>query len=176
MPRALTRFAVSPWAGGLLLGFLHFARRVVDAHTFVIERFDEGIQLSSGWFLSQGEVPLRDFYQPYGPAFGVPGTIARWLFGDGLFADRLVYMLAPAALTVVAYVFMTRRRGWRWGLALAVLTLPSSVPRYAMCWLAIFVALLIAQRAIDATRERSFRAGIVARPWLFLGAGCVMAT
>jgi hypothetical protein len=160
----------------MLLGILHFARRVVDALTFPIQRFDEGIQLSSGWFISQGEVPLRDFYQPYGPGFGVPGTIGRWLFGDGLFADRLVYMLAPAALTTVAYVFMTRRRGWRWGLVLAVLTLPSAVPRYAMCWLAIFAGLLLAQRAMDSTRERSFAAGVAARPGLFLAAGCVMAT
>src|SRR2546423_1605257 len=140
MPRALTRFAASPWAVGLLLGLLHFARRVVDALSFPIQRFDEGIQLSSGWFMSHGEVPLRDFYQPYGPGFGVPGVIGRWLFGNGLFADRLVYFLAPPALTTVAYVFMARRRGWRWGLALALLTLPSSVPRYAMCSLAILAA------------------------------------
>src|SRR3954462_6829157 len=139
MRRRVAGLGTAPWAVGLLTGLLHFARRVVDALSFPIQRFDEGIQLSSGWFLSQGDVPLRDFYQPYGPGFGVPGTIGRWLFGDGLFADRLVYMLAPAALTAVAYVFMTRRRGWRWGLALAVLTLPSAVPRYAMCWLAIFV-------------------------------------
>ncbi|MEA2435929.1 MAG: hypothetical protein QOF65_485, partial [Thermoleophilaceae bacterium] len=173
---ALARFAASPWAVGLLLGLVHFARRVVDSLSFPIQRFDEGIQLTSGWFISQGELPLRDFYQPYGPGFGVPGTIGRWLFGDGLFADRLVYMLAPAALTTVAYVFMTRRRDWRFGLVLAVLTLPSSVSRYAMCWLAIFVGLLLTQRAIHATRERSFAAGVAARPWLFLAAGCVMAT
>ena len=173
---ALARFAASPWGVGLLLGLVHFARRVVDALSFPIQRFDEGIQLSSGWFMSQGELPLRDFYQPYGPGFGVPGTIGRWLFGDGLFADRLVYMLAPAALTTVAYVFMTRRRDWRFGLVLALLTLPSAVPRYSMCWLAIFVGLLIAQRAIDGARERSFAAGVAARPWLFAAAGCVMAT
>src|SRR5919201_1115203 len=105
---ALTRLSASPWLVGLLLGGLHFARRVVDSLSFPIERFDEGIQLSSGWFISQGYVPLRDFYQPYGPGFGVPGAVGRWLFGDGLFADRLVYMLGPAAITTVAYVFMTR--------------------------------------------------------------------
>lgn len=172
----MRRFASSPWAVGLLLGALHFARGVTDALRFPLERFDEGIQLSSGWFISHGEMPLRDFYQPYGPGFGVPGTIGRWLFGDGAFADRLVYVLAPAAVTAVAYVFMTRRSGWRYGLLLAVLTLPSTVPRYALCWLAILAGLLIAQRAMDSTRERSFAAGIAARPWLVLIAGCVMAT
>jgi hypothetical protein len=71
---------------------------------------------------------------------------------------------------------MTRRRGWRWGLVLAVLTLPSSVPRYAMCWLAILGGLLLAERAMDSARERSFAAGIAASPGLFLAAGSVMAT
>jgi hypothetical protein len=167
------RLAASPWAVGLLLGLVHYARRVVDALTFPIERFDEGIQLSSGWFISHGELPLRDFYQPYGPGFGVPGAIARWLLGDGVLADRLVYMLAPAALTTVAYVWMTRRRDWRYGLALAVLTLPSAVPRYALCWLAIFAALLIAERALAG---RSFAAALAARPWTFLAAGAVMSS
>src|SRR4051812_41333528 len=171
MPR---RLIASPWVVGVLLGLLHYARRIVDALSFPLQRFDEGIQLTSGWFISQGELPLRDFYQPYGPGFGVPGTIGRWLFGDGLLADRLVYMLAPAALTTVAYVWMTRRRDWRYGLALAVLTLPSAVPRYAMCWLAIFVGLLIAERAMRPAR--SFAAGLAARPWVFLAAGAVMST
>src|SRR5947207_1284970 len=108
------RLAASPWAVGILLGLLQYARRVVDATRFPIQRFDEGIELTSGWFVSQGKVPLRDFYQPYGPGFGVPGAIGRALFGHGIFADRLVYMLAPAALTTIAYVWMTRRRGWRW--------------------------------------------------------------
>src|SRR4051812_38646894 len=145
MPR---RLAASPWAVGVLLGLLHFARRVVDALSFPIQRFDEGIQLSSGWFISQGELPLRDFYQPYGPAFGLPGTIGRWLFGDGLFADRLVYMLMPAALTTVAYVWMTRRRGWRWGPALALLPLPPSRPRYAVWWVPLFLGPPLAPRAV----------------------------
>ncbi|MEA2422118.1 MAG: hypothetical protein QOF55_1217, partial [Thermoleophilaceae bacterium] len=176
MPDALRRIAASPWAVGALLGLLHYARLVVDALRFPIQRFDEGIELSSGWFIAHGDVPLRDFYQPYGPGFGVPGAIGRWLFGHGLFADRLVYLVAPAALTAVAYVFMTRRSGWRYGLLLAILTLPASVPRYSMCWLAILGGLLIAQKAIDATPERSFAAGIAARPGAFLAAGSVMAT
>src|SRR3954454_4583406 len=167
------RLVASPWAVGLLLGLLHYARRVVDALSFPIQRFDEGIQLSSGWFISHGELPLRDFYQPYGPGFGVPGTIGRWLFGDGLLADRLVYMLAPAALTTVAYVWMTRRRDWRYGLLLAVLTVPSAVPRYSLCSLAIFVALLSAQRALAG---RSFADALAARPWTFLVAGAVMSS
>src|SRR5436190_23847697 len=91
------RPASTPWAVGILLGLLQYARRVVDATRFPIQRFDEGIELTSGWFVSQGKVPLRDFYQPYGPGFGVPGAIGRALFGHGIFADRLVYMLAPAA-------------------------------------------------------------------------------
>src|SRR3954471_14051059 len=123
MPR---RLAASPWAIGLLLGLLHFLRRVVDALSFPIQRFDEGIQLSSGWFVSQGELPLRDFYQPYGPGFGIPGAIGRWLFGNGVLADRLVYSLAPAAVVTVAYVFATRRRGWPFGLALALVCMASS--------------------------------------------------
>ncbi len=174
--RVTARLAASPWAVGLLFAALHFARSVTDSLRMPIERFDEGIQLSSGWFVSQGELPLRDFYQPYGPGFGVPGAISHWVFGDSVFADRLVYMLAPAALTAVAYVFMTRRSGWKYGVVLALFTLPASVTRYSLCWLAILVGLLIAQRAIDATRERSFAAGIAARPWAFLIAGCAMAT
>src|SRR3954469_704711 len=110
------RLVASPWAVGLLLGLLHYARRGIDALSFPIERFDEGIQLSSGWFISQGQLPRRVFSQTYGPGFGVPGTIGRWLLGNGVLADRLVYMLAPAALTTVAYLWVNRPRGWGYGL------------------------------------------------------------
>src|ERR671927_109586 len=88
----LKRVAVSPWLVGALLGLVHFARETADALRLPVQRFDEGIQLSSGALITHGELPLRDYYQPYGPGFGLPGVVARWLFGNGILADRLVYM------------------------------------------------------------------------------------
>src|SRR4051794_235873 len=119
----LTRVAASPWLVGLLLGLLHFARELADALRLPVQRFDEGIQLSSGALIAHGELPLRDYYQPYGPGFGLPGAVGRWLFGDGILVDRLVYLLVPALLTTLAYVLVTRRSGWPYGLAVGILTL-----------------------------------------------------
>src|SRR5256885_1163552 len=92
----LRRVAASPWLVGALLGALHFAREAGDALRTPVQRFDEGIQLSSGTLIAHGELPLRDYYQPYGPGFGLPGAVGRWLFGDGILADRLVYLFVPA--------------------------------------------------------------------------------
>jgi hypothetical protein len=170
----LRRLAASPWLVGLLLGLVHFARETADALRLPVQRFDEGIQLSSGALITHGALPLRDYYQPYGPGFGIPGVIARWLFGDGILADRLVYLFVPALLTTLAYVLVTRRHGWPYGLAVAVLTLASSVPRHALCWVAIFGGLLVAQRAIDATPGRAFGAAAAARPRAFLAAGALI--
>jgi hypothetical protein len=171
---ALTRLAASPWLVGLLLGALHFAREAADALRMPVQRFDEGIQLSSGALITHGELPLRDYYQPYGPGFGLPGAVGRWLFGDGILADRLIYLLAPALVTTLAYVLVTRRSGWPWGLAVAVLTLASSVPRHALCWAAIFGGLVVAQRAIERAPGRSFGSAAAARPRTFLVAGSLI--
>lgn len=176
MPERLRRVLTSPWLAGLVLGLIDYARRVGDVLTMPIQRFDEGIQLSSGWFVSQGELPLRDFYQPYGPGFGIPGAIGHWLFGEGILANRLIYAAAPAAVVVVAYVFITRRRGWPFGLALALLCMASSVPRYAFCWLAILGGLLIVDRTLRQEQGGSLGAALAARPRVFLAAGLVMAS
>jgi hypothetical protein len=175
MPEA-SRALRSPWAAGILFGLLHFARDAVEALRMPIQRFDEGIQLSSGALIAHGAVPLRDFYQPYGPGFGLPGTIGRALFGNDLLADRLVYFLAPAVVTTLAYVFMTRRAGWLFGACLALITLASSVPRHALCWIGIFAGLLVVQRAIDSARGASFGAAAAARPRLFGLAGALIGT
>ena len=174
MRAASSRLVASPWLVGLLLGALHFAREAADALRMPVQRFDEGIQLSSGALMAHGELPLRDYYQPYGPGFGLPGVVGRWLFGDGILADRLVYLLVPALVTTLAYVFVTRQSGWRYGLAVAVLTLASSVPRHAVCWAAIFGGLLVAQRAIESAPGRSFGAAAAARPRTFLAAGSLI--
>jgi hypothetical protein len=159
---------------GALLGAVHFAREAADELRLPVQRFDEGIQLSSGALITHGELPLRDYYQPYGPGFGLPGAVGRWLFGNGILADRLVYVFVPALVTTLAYVLVTRRRGWPFGLAVAVLTLASSVPRHALCWAAIFAGLLVAQRAIDAAPVRAFGAACAARPRAFLLAGLMI--
>src|SRR5436190_907713 len=174
MRAASSRLVASPGLVGLLLGALHFAREAADALRMPVQRFDEGIQLSSGALIAHGELPLRDYYQPYGPGFGLPGVVGRWLFGDGILADRLVYLLVPALVTTLAYVFVTRQSGWRYGLAVAVLTLASSVPRHAVCWAAIFGGLLVAQRAIESAPGRSFGAAAAARPRTFLAAGSLI--
>src|SRR5438046_2994240 len=101
---ALARVAQSPWLVGLLIGLLHFAAEAAEALRTPIGRFDEGIQLSSGALIAHGELPLRDYYQPYGPGFGLPGAFGRWFFGDGILADRLVYLFLPALVTTLAYV------------------------------------------------------------------------
>src|SRR4051795_8933102 len=93
---ALRRLAASPWLVGALLGAAHFTREAADELRLPVQRFDEGIQLSSGALIAHGELPLRDYYQPYGPGFGLPGAIGRWLFGDGILADRLLYRFVPA--------------------------------------------------------------------------------
>src|SRR3954471_7834156 len=92
----LRRLAASPWLVGALPGALHFARGAADGLRLPVQRFDEGIQLSSGALITHGELPLRDYYQPYGPGFGLPGAVGRWLFGNGILADRLVYLFVPA--------------------------------------------------------------------------------
>src|SRR5919206_4191049 len=106
------RLLTSPWLAGVLLGLLHFAREAADALRMPIQRFDEGIQLSSGALIAHGQMPLGDYYQPYGPGFGIPGVIGRWLFGDGVFADRLVYLFLPAPVTTLGYVVITPPRRW----------------------------------------------------------------
>src|SRR3954466_7410343 len=171
---ALARLAASPWLVGALLCAVHFAREAADALRLPVQRFDEGIQLSSGALITHGELSLRDYYQPYGPGVGLPGAGGRWLFGNGILADRLVYLFVPALVTTLAYVLVTRRRGWPYGLAVAVLTLASSVPRHALCWAAIFGGLLVAQRAIDATPGKAFGAACAARPRAFLLAGSMI--
>src|SRR3954466_15426264 len=106
---ALRRLAASPWLLGALLRALHFPRAGAGELRLPVQRFDEGIQLSSGALITHGELPLRYYYQPYGPGFGLPGAVGRWLFGDGILADRLIYLLAPALVTTLAYVLVTRR-------------------------------------------------------------------
>src|SRR3954451_3294733 len=104
---ASRRLAASPWLVGAVLGLVHFAREAADALRLPVQRFDEGIQLSSGALITHGELPLRDYYQPYGPGFGLPGAVGRWLFGNGILADRLVYLVVAALGALRAFVLVT---------------------------------------------------------------------
>jgi hypothetical protein len=132
-------------AGGL--GAWHYVVAAVSARAGRIEAFDGGIQTSTISNLLHGQLPITDFYEPYGIGLGVPGLVPR-LFGfDGVLAERLTYAVFGALATALAVVLVGRWvGGWRgvaMGALMGVMTLADSTPRYAAPWCALFGFALI---------------------------------
>jgi hypothetical protein len=165
----------SPWALGGVLGAYYYVVLAVQARIGPVERFDGGIQSTTITYLLQGQIPVTDFYVPYGIGLGVPGVIPRLLGFDGLFAERMVYAVFPAAVTVFATVFFSRRCGAALGLLVGLVTLASGTSRYSLAWLALLGFLILLDHAGGTPRDRSLRGIAAERPRTLLAAGAVLS-
>src|SRR5436305_1847682 len=128
----LVRARVSAaWVAGIALGLYAFATQVVNARFAILEPDDNGVLFTTVTYLLHGQIPISDFYQPYGIAMGLPGILPHLLGYDGAFALRLTYGLFPALVTCLVTVFVWRRCGWKLGLLVGVVSLSSTVARYS---------------------------------------------
>jgi hypothetical protein len=174
MPTLPTRLR-SPWLVGAALGAYYYVALVVQARSGVVERFDGGIQSTTITYLLHGQFPISDFYEPYGIGLGLPGVIPRLLGFDGLFAERLMYAVFPAAVTVLATVFCWRRCGPALGIVVGLVTLSSHTSRYSIGWLALFGFLLLVDRSARKTADGSLQSTATEAPRALLAAGAVLS-
>jgi hypothetical protein len=168
------RSAVAPWIVGLLFGCAHWCGAMVFALQSQLQRFDDGIQLSSVSLLDAGQLPFLDFYSPYGWGRGAFGLPAEWLFGGEALAIHAIYALAPAMMTCLACAFGWRRAGAIGGVALAVLTLSSSVYRYTLTWCVVLAFALLIDGAIRRTTDGTLQNAVAHEPRRIAVAGAVL--
>ncbi len=161
----------SPWTVGGLLGVLHYCGATVAATTSQFQRYDDGIWLSAVALLDHGQLPLGDFYIPYGWGYALPGLPSRWLFADGAFVQHATYAIAVGLTTCLACVFVARRRGLVLGVCVAVLTLLTGVYRYALVWCAVLGFLLVVDAAVRSSSTRSLKAAANEREGAIVVAG-----
>jgi hypothetical protein len=102
-------------AGGLL------AAGAAALSAFTIVRgygpHDEGLMLAWGRRIADGQWPYRDFWMNYAP--GQPLVLAALvkLFGPSLLWWRIVRVTIDATVSVLAFAYVRRRAGTRWGFA-----------------------------------------------------------
>lgn len=140
-------------AGGL--GLWHFAIQVVMARTAPLGRYDDGFFLTTITDTLHGQLPITNFYQPYGIGLGFPGVLAHLVGLGDVFDLRVVYGLFPAAATSLAVIFVWRRTGWLWAVLVGLVSLSSNVPRYSMGFCALFAFALLVDRTLGTGRVRS---------------------
>ena len=162
------------WLMGAALGgwfLLHLSAVVMRAP---LERFDGGILYAATTMLANGQVPMRDYYIPYGPALGAIGLPAHWLGGDRLYVIQMSYMAMCAAMVVLLTAYLGRRFGWLVAAAGGILGMLCIVPRYAVCWCALIGCLLLLERALSPARGNGLAGALEAHPRLVFAAGAVL--
>ncbi|MCW3047458.1 MAG: hypothetical protein JWO74_1742 [Solirubrobacterales bacterium] len=170
-----------PWLVGGIFGLWHYVILAVLARTTLVERFDGGILSSTVTFLSHGQLPYTDFYEPYGVGLGFFGLIPRILGFDGLLAERLTYAVLGALCTTLAMVVVWRRCGAPVALLVGLMTFPANVVRYSASFLMVFAFVLAVDRAYwrqrDAVpvREQGLDALAAAEPRLMLLASALLS-
>jgi hypothetical protein len=163
------------WLIGALLAIADLALLVWEAPAASFFRFDEGIQVSAAWFLHAGEMPYRDFYLPYGAAYGIPGLPAELLAGANARLSRISYEIAQPLVVGLSFVLVASRRGIATGLVMAAVASIGQFPAYAWAWSAILVGLLVVQSATGRPPAGSLRRALLTGPGRVLAGSCLIA-
>jgi hypothetical protein len=121
----------------------HLIMQIVSARDFVFERADEALAYTTSTYLLHGQLPITDFYEPYGVGLGVPGAIAHLLGFGNVFDLRVTYGLFPALATLLAVVFVWRRTDWKLAVLVGLVSLASNIDRYSMGFAPLFGFLLM---------------------------------
>jgi hypothetical protein len=141
-------------AAALALGTLHWLSLWLSARVIPLERFDEGILLSTVSLTGHGLLPPFDFYIPYGVGYGALGWAFSPFVGDGALALRLVYALPAAIVTGLSFTIVSRRHGLLFGLPAALLCALAGVPRYDLPIACLLAFVLLSDRPAVSSRGR----------------------
>jgi hypothetical protein len=162
-----------PWLCAGLLAAWCYVIMVVEAESLPLGRFDDGILYTTVTYLLHGQLPITDFYEPYGIGLGVPGVLPH-LFGlDSVLALRLVYGIFPAIVTLLVVPLVWRRCGAPSALLVGLMTLTSTVPRYSIGFAALFGFALIVDHAVRRTPTGTLQEAADVHPRLLLTASAV---
>jgi hypothetical protein len=160
-------------ASGLALYL--FLIDLIDARTSVLQRGDEGLLLTTVTYTVHGQIPITDYYQPYGLAWGLPGAIAHWLGFTSVLAIRITYGLFPPLVTLLATVFVWRRTDWKLGVLVGLVSFASQDPSYSMGYAALFAFLLMVDRLAKRTPTGSLHEVAARFPHGLIGAAAVLS-
>ena len=164
-----------PWLVGGTFAAYHLMMQLVAARDFVFERADEALTYTTATYLLHGQLPITDFYEPYGVGLGVPGAIAH-LLGFGTVLDlRITYGLFPALATLLATVFVWRRADWKLGVLVGLVSLASNVSRYSMGFAALFGFLVMVDWISRRTVTGSLQEMAASRPRALVLASAVLS-
>jgi hypothetical protein len=141
----------------VLLALWAMAGAVVDARTAVLEPDDNGVLFTTVTYLLHGQIPITDFYEPYGIALGVPGVVPHLLGFDGADALRVAYGVFPALMLFLLTLFLWRRVGWKLAVLVGTVSICENVPRYAMGYVPVFGFGLMIDRLARRTSTGSLR-------------------
>ncbi len=133
------------------------AGEVVGARTAVLEPDDNGVLFTTVTYLLHGQIPITDFYEPYGIALGVPGVVPHLLGFDGADALRVTYGVFPALMVFLVTLFLWRRVGWKLAVLVGTVSICENVPRYAMGYVPVFGFALMVDRLARRTSTGSLR-------------------
>ena len=137
-----------------ILALWTFAGQFVDARVAILEPDDNGVLFSTVTYLLHGQIPITDFYEPYGIGLGIPGVIPHLLGFDSALALRVTYGVLPALMTFLVTLFLWRRVRWELAVLGGVVSVTCSVPRYAMGFAPLFAFGLMIDRFVAQDRER----------------------
>jgi len=157
------------------LGIYCYAIAIVQARAHGLGTFDDGILLSSIAGMRHGQVPIADFYTPYGIGLPIPGVVLSWLGFSGMFAIRVAYAVFAATTAALAFWFVARRHGWLLGLLVGVISLSYTTARYALSWTLLLVFAILVDRAVARAPEHSLRSVAATRPSALLAASVVLS-
>ncbi len=144
-----------PYVVASILALWTFAGQFVDARVAILEPDDNGVLFSTVTYLLHGQIPITDFYEPYGIGLGIPGVIPHLLGFDSALALRVTYGVLPALMTFLVTLFLWRRVRWELAVLGGVVSVTCSVPRYAMGFAPLFAFGLMIDRLSRKTASGS---------------------
>jgi hypothetical protein len=148
---------------------------LIHARVIVLERGDEGLLLTTVTYTVHGQIPITDFYEPYGIGWGIPGAIAHFLGFTSVLDIRITYGLFPPLVTLLATVFVWRRTDWKLAVLVGLVGVTSQDPSYSMGYAALFGFMLMFDRLARRVPTRSLEEVARRFPLPLIGASAVLS-
>jgi hypothetical protein len=174
-PRLPGNYHWVAWVAASILAVWVFAGQAVGARVSILEPDDNGVLFSTVTYLLHGQIPITDFYEPYGIGLGIPGVVPYVLGFHGAVALRIAYGVIPALMTFLITLFLWRRVRWDLAVLVGAVSVCCTSPRYAMGYAPLFAFGLMVDRLASRTTSGSLPEIAARHPRGLIGAGAVLS-